>query len=73
MLALQPTDFRGLFVLLGALIARGKGEEAEATVLKIKREHPNLRASQLRKTYRVLRPEFMALVERSIARLRLPE
>jgi TolB-like protein len=73
MLALLPTDFRGLFVLLGALIASGKGKEVEATVLKIKREHPTLRASQLRETYRILRPEFMALVERSIAHLGLPE
>jgi hypothetical protein len=73
MLALQPTDFRGLFVLLGALIAGGKGKEVEATVLKIKREHPTLRAFQLRQTYRIFQPEFMALEERSIAHLGLPE
>ena len=73
MLALNPTDIRGLFQLLGVLIAREKNDEAEATVALIKREHPNLRATQLRMTYRILRPDFMALVERSIARLNLPE
>jgi adenylate cyclase len=73
MLALLPSDIRGLFALLGALISQGKEPEADATVLKIKRDYPNLRASQLRKTYRVIRPEFMALVERNIARMGLPE
>jgi adenylate cyclase len=73
MLALLPTDFRGLFALLGALIGSGKANEVEATVLKIKREHPSLRASQLRETYRIAKPEFMTLIERGIALLDLPE
>jgi TolB-like protein/class 3 adenylate cyclase len=73
LLAIQPSGIRGLIALLGALIARGKEQEAEATILKIKQEHPHLRASQLRQTYRVARPDAMTLVERSIARLGLPE
>jgi adenylate cyclase len=73
LLAFQPSGIRGLLALLGALIARGKDQEADATVLKIKREYPHLRASQLRKTYRSVDPGFNALTERSIARLGLPE
>jgi len=73
LLAIQPSGIRGLIALLGALIARGKEQEAEATIFKIKQEHPHLRASQLRQTYRLARPDAMALVERSIARMGLPE
>ena len=73
MLAIQPSGIRGLIQLLGALIARGKEQEAEATILKIKREHPHLRASQLRQTYKTARPDIMASVERTIARIGLPE
>jgi adenylate cyclase len=73
MLALLPNDIRGLYILTGCLTLSGRSSEAADAIGRIKRLYPQLRASQLRRTYRVTRPEDMAIAERAIAAIGLPE
>ena len=73
LLLLSPNDIRGLFILTGSALFGGKLAEAEETVARIKQLFPHLRSSQLRRAYRVRKPEHMAIVERMIARISLPE
>jgi adenylate cyclase len=73
LLLLSPNDIRGLFILTGSALFGGKLAEAEETVARIKLLFPHLRSSQLRQVYRVRKPEQMAIVERTIAGIGLPE
>jgi adenylate cyclase len=73
LLLLSPNDIRGLFILTGCALFGGKPADAEQTVARIKQLFPHFRSSQLRQVYRVRKPEHMAIVERTIARIGLPE
>ncbi len=73
MLALQPNDIRGLFVLTGSKYLSGQLADAEATAAQIKHHYPLLRSAQLRQVFWMKRPVDMQVVERTIAFIRLPE
>ena len=73
LLLISPNDIRGLFILTGSAFFGGELAEAEETVAKIKHLFPHFRSSQLRQVYRVRKPEHMAIVERTITRIGLPE
>jgi hypothetical protein len=67
MLALAPNDIRGLFLLTSSTSLSGKLAEASDAIVRIKKFYPHMRA------YRVRRPSDMAVVERMIALLDLPD
>jgi TolB-like protein len=73
LLALQPNDIRGLFLLTGGTYLSGQLTETDMAVAHIKQYHPHLRSSHLRQAYRVARPADMAVVEQVIAVRGLPE
>ena len=69
MLQLNPNDIRGLFVLISSTLEAGDIAEANRLITTFKQLFPHVRASHLRQAYRVRKPEHMAVVERSIARM----
>jgi tetratricopeptide (TPR) repeat protein len=73
LLAIRPSDIRGLFVLTAIMLHAGRETEAQAAVNRIKQEYPSLRSHQLRQAYAVLQPDFMRMVECTIAYIGLPE
>jgi adenylate cyclase len=73
MLALLPNDIRALYILTGCLTLSGRSAEAADAIARIKQFYPQLRSTHLRRTYRVNRPEDMAIAERIIAAIGLPE
>jgi adenylate cyclase len=73
LMLLSPNDFRGLFILTGCALFGSELAEAEETVARIRQLFPHFRSSQLRRVYHVRKPEHMAIVERTIARIGLPE
>ena len=70
---LTPNDIRALFVLIGNTFLGGQSEETENKIASFKQLFPHVRSSDLRQAYRVRKPEHMELVERTIARIGLPE
>ena len=73
LLLFNPNDIRGLFILTGNALFGGHTAEAEASADRIKQLFPHFRSSQLRQVYRVRKSEHMAIVERTIAGIGLPE
>jgi len=73
MLALQPNDIRGLFLLAGSAYFSGQLANAEAAAAQIKQCYPLLRSAQLRRVFWVKRPADMEVIERTIAFIGLPE
>jgi adenylate cyclase len=73
MLALLPNDIRALYILAGCLTLSGHSAEAADPIARIKQFYPQLRSTHLRETYRVNRPQDMAIAERIIAAIGLPE
>jgi TolB-like protein/DNA-binding response OmpR family regulator len=73
MLALQPNDIRGLFLLAGSAYFSGQLADAEAAAAQIKQCYPLLRAAQLRRVFWVKRPADMEVIEQTIAFIGLPE
>lgn len=73
MLALAPTDIRGLLILTGSASFSGKSAEANDAIARIKKIYPHMRSSHMRRAYRVRRPCDMAVVERVIALVGLPD
>jgi TolB-like protein/class 3 adenylate cyclase len=73
MLALAPNDIRGLFLLTGSTSFAGKSAEANDAVARIKKFHPHMRASFMRRAYRVRQASDMAVVEQIVALIGLPE
>jgi adenylate cyclase len=72
-LVLQPSDIRGFLTLTSNTYLSGQLPEAQAAVTLMKQYHPHLRSSHLRQAFRVRRPADMAVVERTIAFMGLPE
>jgi tetratricopeptide (TPR) repeat protein len=73
MLLIFRNDIRGLFMLIGNVFLDGEMEETERLIENFKHLFPHVRSSQLRQTYRVRKREHMAILERIIARIGLPE
>ena len=73
MLALVPTDIRGLLILTGSASFSGKSAEANDAIARIKKFHPHMRSSFMRRAYRVRQPSDMAVVERVIGLVGLPD
>jgi len=73
MLVLHPNDIRGLITLTANTYFAGLLVEAEATVAQVKRHYPHLLSSRLRQMFHTRRPEDMALMERVIAFIGLPD
>jgi adenylate cyclase len=73
MLQLIPNDIRGLFILIGNMLEGGQIEEADGIIATFRHLFPHVRASHLRRSYGVRKPQHMAVVERIIARMGLSE
>ena len=73
MLLISRNDIRGLFILIGNVFLDGEMEETERMIENLKHLFPHVRSSHLRQTYRVRKREHMAILERIIARIGLPE
>jgi TolB-like protein/class 3 adenylate cyclase len=73
MLLFGWNDTRALFILIGNVFLDGDMEETESLIENFKRLFPHVRSSDLRQTYRTRKREHMAILERIIARIGLPE
>ena len=73
LIALAPNDIRGWFILTGSTSLAGKAAEANDAVVRFKKAFPHMRSSFMRRAYRVRRPSDMAVVERVIGLLGLPD
>jgi TolB-like protein/class 3 adenylate cyclase/tetratricopeptide (TPR) repeat protein len=73
LIALVPNDIRGWYILVGSTSLAGKADDASDAIARFEKLFPYMRSSIMRRTYRVRRPSDMAVVERVIAALGLPD